>query len=401
VRALLAACALLWAGCSRPQPSGTVAEAKVRKSPARWVVLSPQAQREAGILTAPARLVSVPLTLEAAGRITPDENRTWRVGAVTEGRIVTVSVAVGDRVVPNQVLARMHSHDIHESRAAYRKALAEVARLRSAEAYARRVRDRARRLYELKAGSLEQLEHAETQLRNAQAELSNAEADLDRARRHLVEFLQIPVEAPEPEPGAGAHRDEDLIPIQSPAGGVVVARNVTPGTVVNTSTDLFVISDLSSLWMIATLAEEHLARLKPGLPVRVTVQAYPGRHFPGRIARLGEQLDPATRTVQVRVALPNRDGLLKPEMYARAEILLGPSAPALFVPQEAVQEIEGQTAVFVRTAPERFEPRAVRTARTVGTDVEITAGLRPGEVIAVRGSYILKSELLKAALAEE
>ncbi len=401
MRALLVACVLLWAGCSRPRPSGTVAEATASKTPARWVLLSAQAQREAGIATAPVRLVSVPLTLEAAGRITPDENRTWRVGAVTEGRIVSVSAAVGDRVAQDQVLARMHSHDIHESRAAYRKALAEVARLRSAEAYARRVRDRARRLYELKAGSLEQLEHAETELRNAQAELANAETDLDRARRHLVEFLQIPADVPEPAPRAEAHREEDLIPIKSPANGIVLARNVTPGTVVNPSTDLFVISDLSSLWMIATLAEEHLGRLKPGLPVWVTVQAYPGRRFEGRIARLGEQLDPTTRTVQVRVALPNRDGLLKPEMYARAEILLGRSAPALFVPQEAVQEIEGQTAVFVRTAPERFEPRPVRTGRAAGADVEIASGLRPGEVVAVRGSYILKSELLKAALGEE
>lgn len=395
------AAAFTWLGCSRPEPPGAVAQAKVQPRSARFVTLTPEAQREAGIAIERIQPTSAPLGLEASGRITVNENRTWRVGAVTEGRIIRVYVAVGDQVEQGQVLARMHSHDIHESRAEYRKAVAELARLRAVEAYARRARDRARRLYELKAGSLEQAEHAETELRNAQAAVANAEADLDRVRKHLVEFLQIPVEGPEEPAGSHAEREEDLIPIKAPASGTVLVRNVTAGAVVNPSADLFVISDLSSLWMIAAVAEEHLPKLTEGMSVRVSVQAYPGRWFHGRIARIGEELDPTTRTVKVRVELPNPAGALKPEMYARAEILLGRSEPALFVPQEAVQEIEGQPAVFVQTAPDRFEPRTVRTGRTLDGTVELASGLRAGEAVVIRGSYILKSELFKAALGEE
>ncbi|MCS6953926.1 MAG: efflux RND transporter periplasmic adaptor subunit [Bryobacterales bacterium] len=402
MRPLVVLAAAIWSlACSRPEPSGAVAEAKVQPRAPRFVTLSPEAQREAAIAIERVQPAAAPLQLEASGRITVNENRTWRVGAVTEGRIIRVYAAVGDHVEQGQVLARMHSHDIHESRAEYRKAVAEVARLRAVEAYARRARDRARRLYELKAGSLEQAEHAETELRNAQAALANAEADLERVRKHLVEFLQIPAEGPEEPAATHAHREEDLIPIKAPASGTVLARNVTAGAVVSSSTDLFVISDLASLWMIAAVAEEHLSKLREGMSVRVAVQAYPGRWFPAHIGRIAEELDPTTRTVKVRVELPNPAGALKPEMYARAEIVLGRSEPALFVPQEAVQEIEGRPAVFVQTAPNRFEPRWVRTGRTVGRDVEIGSGLRPGEAVVVRGSYILKSELFKATLAEE
>ncbi|MEO8596158.1 MAG: efflux RND transporter periplasmic adaptor subunit [Candidatus Solibacter sp.] len=397
--------ALMAAGCGKkdpPAPSSPAAAAEPPKEPA-VVVMEPAVQQSAGITVEAAPVRSLPQTVRATARLTTDENQTWRVGAITDGRIVSVLANPGDHVARGAVLARLHSHDIHESRAAYQKAQMELARARSEEGYATRVRDRAQRLYDLKAGSLEQAEHAETELKNVQTMVASANVEVERAKGHLVEFLGISPEAP-PHPGEMPHDHDDeaeFIPVTAPAAGIVLSRAVTPGTVVTPANDLFVISNLSSLWAIAEVNEEHLSKLRPGMAARIYVQSYGQEAFAGRIGRLGEAFDPATRTVKVRIDLPNRGGRLKPEMYATAEIEIGGSAPAIFVPQEATQEVRGETVVFVQTAPNRFEVRALQLGRTLGGAIEVVRGLKGGERIATRGAFVLKSEYLKSSMAGE
>jgi cobalt-zinc-cadmium efflux system membrane fusion protein len=394
-----AAAALFLAGCGR-EPQPVKAGRAAPREASNIVRLSAEGQRQAGVAVEPARLRSIPQVLRSPARLTNNENQTWRVGAVTEGRIVRVFANPGDRVRYRQVLARMHSHEIHESRAEYTKSVAELDRLRAAEAYARRLRDRARRLLDLKAGAVEQVEHAEAELRNAETAVRNAEVEVDRARRHLTDFLGIAAEESE-EHEKHESDDHELIPVRAPAAGTVLSRAVTPGTVVSPASEVFVISDLSTLWAIADVNEEHLGKLRAGMPARLTVHAYGDRVFAGRIGRLGEALDPATRTVRVRVDVPNSGGLLKPEMYATAEIELGGSATGLFVPAEAAQEVRGQTVVFVRKRAEEFEARPVELGPAVGDAVRILRGVASGEDVVSRGSFILKSEFLKATLAED
>jgi multidrug efflux pump subunit AcrA (membrane-fusion protein) len=399
-RATLVLWCLLAADCTR-QPAPAPPKAEPAPAASREVVLDAAAQKQAGVVVETIADRSLPRVLRATARVALNENRTWRVGAVTEGRIVRVLANAGDQVTQGQILARMHSHIIHESRAEYGKAVAELARAKAAAAAALRQRDRAKTLLDLKAGSVEQVEHAETELRNAQAAVGSATIEVDRTRRHLVEFLEIPADHPEHPPGALNEEDHDLIPIKSPATGTLLARNITPGMVVQPSGDLFVVTDLATLWTIASVSEEHLTSLRPGMPARTYVQAYPNRPFSGKIGNLGEELDPTTRTVRVRIDTPNLDGRLKPEMYATAEIDLGGSDSALFVPQEAFQEISGETVVFVRRAPDRFEATSVRLGRTVGNSQEVIRGLKPGDVVVTRGSFALKSVLLKASLGED
>ncbi len=383
----------------RGRPPEAVQAVVERASPPpsqREVVLDAKAQREAGVAVEKAELRSLPEVLQATGRITLNENRTWRIGAVTDGRITHIYVSAGDRVQAGQVLARMYSHDIHEARAEYQRAVSELDRLKANLDYALRVRERTRRLYELKAASLQQLEQAESELKNAQAAVAHGQVELERTRRHLTDFLKVPVELP-----AGEHEKDALVPITSPAAGTLLQRRVSIGTVVERSSELFVVTDLSTLWMIAAVSEEHLPRLRVGMPVRIQVQAYPKRSFPGTIARLAEELDPTTRTILARVEIPNADGLLKPEMYASAELELGGSEPAIFVPQTALQEINGHPSVFVRLAPERFEARPVELGRLIGSSRQVTSGLKADEWVVSRGSFILKSLLLQAAAAQQ
>jgi multidrug efflux pump subunit AcrA (membrane-fusion protein) len=400
---LCVAAILTLSSCSRQEPSPAQAAGTPPPAAApNFVTLDPATQRAAGIAVEPAAQRSIPETVRANARLTNDEDRTWRVGAITDGRVVYVMAAPGDFVEQGKPLARLHSHEIHDSRAQFRNAVSELQRAKATVAYAAKARDRARRLLELKAASQEQVEHAETELRNAEAAQATAETEVARHRAHLEEFLGVPAEQGGHQHQPGMESDEnDLIPVRAPASGTVITRNVTQGAVVTPAVDLFVISNLETLWAIAEVNEEHLGKLRPGMPARVYVQAWSQEPFSGRIAKLGESLDPQTRTVKVRIVLPNKAGRLKPEMYATAEIDVGGSKQSIFVPAEAVQEVRGQAVVFVRVDEKRFEARPVETGRTIGGAIEVVRGIRPGETVASRGAFVLKSEHLKASLAGE
>jgi cobalt-zinc-cadmium efflux system membrane fusion protein len=402
-RHLLAIVVLALSACSEaPRPSVPAPDVQASKHPAS-VTLDAKAIEEAKIEIVDASRRSIPVAIPASGRLATNENTTWRVGAITEGRIISVEAKVGDRVEKDQILARMHSHDIHESRAAYRRAVGEVTRLRSNVEYAKRTRDRTRRLYEMKASSLEQVDMSENALKNEQAALDNAMIEERRTRTHLTSFLQIPVAGPPDEGGVidPETRLDDLIPIRSPAAGIVLARVVTPGAVVNASSDMFTVCDLSTVWVIAAFQEEHLSRLRPGMSARVSVLAYPGRAFHGKLIKIDEKLDPETRTVSARIEIDNRSGLLKPEMYASVELDSGGTEPGIFVPQDAIQDVNGQATVFVARSGIEFSPAPVVTGRSYQGLIEISSGLRGGERVVARGSFILKSQLLRATMAAE
>jgi cobalt-zinc-cadmium efflux system membrane fusion protein len=193
---------------------------------------------------------------------------------------------------------------------------------------------------------------------------------------------------------------EDLIPIRAPESGIVLTRLITPGAVVSASSDLFVICDLSTIWSMAAVQEDYLARLHKGMAATVTVQAYE-RAFAGRVGKIDEKLDPQTRTVQVRVEIDNRQGLLKPEMYSTVELQAGGSEPALLVQPESIQDVNGQATIFVHLGGSRFEARAVETGKQVGDRLQVVRGLRAGERVVAEGSFVLKSQLLRASMGEE
>ncbi len=393
---------LFTTACGTSGPADKTATAEpVNEAPgAPEVVLNAAEQQEAGIVVERVRIRSLPEVVRATGRITINENRTWRVGALTGGRVVKVLAQAGDTVQKGDVLARIFSHETHEARAAYRRAISELDRLKAALAYAQSVESRTKRLFELKAASEQQLEQARVELRTAEAAVANGEVELERTRSHLRDFLHVPVDISAEQEHRSAN-GADLIPVLSPANGTLLKRNITSGTVVEISEELFVITDLDTLWVMTAVAEEHLASLRIGMPATVRVQAYPGRGFEGSLTRLDTELDPTTRTISARVEVPNPRHLLMPEMYATVEMKLHNRREAIFIPEVAIQEVDAQNAVFVRAGAGRFVPRRVLTEPAAGGNVEIVEGLQPGEEVVVAGSFLLKSQLLKATLAEE
>ena len=266
------------------------------------------------------------------------------------------------------------------------------------EAYAKQRRDRAQRLFDLKAGSRQDLETAEADLRNAQANIEKAQSEVEKERAHLNIF-GLPFD--EPSAVSTQKDEEDDIPILAPEAGVILERKATLGTVVNSGEEIFVITNISSLWMIGAANEADLSKLHAGQQVRIEVRAFPDHVFAGRILKLGEELDPATRTLQIRIEVPNPQGLLKAEMYATAKVQQSGRRAALVVPEEAIQEIDGVSMVFVQHSENEFRARTVEPGEHASGGIEILQGLQRGEPVVVKGSFALKSELLKARIQDE
>jgi cobalt-zinc-cadmium efflux system membrane fusion protein len=386
---------ILSIACNRQDTAPeTAAPAVEPKNRPGEVVLSQVAQRNGGIEIVELEPRTVTETISATGELTVNEDRTWSVGAHIEGRIREVFVKPGDIVSEGAVLAHIHSHEVHDSRADYRNAQNELNRAKAAAAQAQRLRDRAARLLALKAGSQQELDAAQAHLREAENSVRNAETEIQRVRTHIVEYLGVPLD-PKPD----GHGDE--VPITAPHSGVLLDRKVSAGSVVAAGQDMFRITDLASVWMLANVAEADLQFLRVGQPVQVLVRAHPDRVFNGRILRLGEELDPTTRTLKVRVLVPNPGRLLKPEMYATAEIERQATRTALFVPEGAVQELNANQVVFVQTAPERFEARPLQSGRAVNGGLEVLSGLKSGDRVVAKGSFVLKSQMLRGSLEED
>lgn len=400
MRYLCLAGMLMLAGCSKEAPKPEPAKAEEKRAPGE-VQLDAAMVKSGNIVSVAVETRSQPAVLRANGRLTVNEERTWHVDSLVDGRVLQLLVNVGDRVSAGQVVAKMHSHEVHEARSEYQRAKTDLAKAQSQRSFAERTRDRVKRLYDLKAASLEQTEHAESQLRDAVSAVKNAEIELERTRVHLVEFLDVSADDhPDHKPGEFIH-EEDLVPVKSRNGGVVTKRDTSVGAVLKAADLVLEVSDLSAVWMIAALPEEYLGKVKTGMTAAVHVQAYPDEVFSGKISRLGDQLDAETRTVPVRIVLANPGQRLRPEMYAVAEIAAGGAAEALFVPQSALQDLNGQAVVFLDQGGGKYAVRPVRTGRIQGANVEVLEGLAAGERVVSRGGFVLKSQMFKSSLAEE
>jgi len=196
----------------------------------------------------------------------------------------------------------------------------------------------------------------------------------------------------------GTEPDEQLtrIELRSPVAGRVVERMVAIGEFVDASDVLFVVADNSIMWLMADLYERDLVHLRPGLPVFFTVDGMPGAGFEGELTWISSQVDDRTRTVRVRADLPNRDGLLRANMFGIARIVLHDNEEVVTVPVDAVQTDGCCQLVFVKESDTVFQPRKIMLGTSENGVVEVLKGLDEGEVVASAGSFLMKTEILKA-----
>jgi Cu(I)/Ag(I) efflux system membrane fusion protein/cobalt-zinc-cadmium efflux system membrane fusion protein len=191
---------------------------------------------------------------------------------------------------------------------------------------------------------------------------------------------------------------EHEIAIDSPASGFIIERNALPNAYVQPDTKLYTIADLSTVWVYANVFQDAVGRLRPGDPAQVTVDAYPGRDFDGRVDQILPQVDPATRTVRVRLIFRNPGVVLKPGMYVNVDINL-PLGKQLVIPASAVLQSGSRAIAFIDHGDGNLEPREVQTGPQIGDFVIVLKGLQPGDHVVSSANFLVDSEAqLQAAM---
>ncbi len=345
-----------------------------------------------GVRWEPVAASEVVSMVELPGQLVPDEDRTARLGAPAQGRVLTVHVRPGERVARGQPLVTLQSPEASAARSDYDKAVAELASRRAAATYARTARDRADRLLAIKAASRQEAERAAADDELARAGLAQAEAEVARARAAMAQL------------GASSSSPSGSMVIRSPVAGVVLSRDALPGMVAEAGAPLATVSDPRTLWLEIAAPDRVAGDLRAGAQVRFTVPAFPADTFEARVQSVGGALDTMTRTVPVRALVPNGAGRLRPAMFATTWIQGGAARPAVLVPDSAVQLLDHRPVVFVATPDgsggARFERRDVEVGTTVGGQTQVLSGLRPGETVVVAGAFAIKSEFARSRMAE-
>jgi cobalt-zinc-cadmium efflux system membrane fusion protein len=187
----------------------------------------------------------------------------------------------------------------------------------------------------------------------------------------------------------------------APFNGVVTSVGVAVGDMVQTSAPVVTLADPSTVWMVANVPEREAVSVRPGETATVRFDAYAGHTFSGHVMDVASQADATTGTVAVRCELPNADGALRANMFGTVEIAAPLDHDAVLVPEAALQDVNGQTAVFVPAGKGRFVWRAVHAGETSNGMTEIVSGVASGTPVVADGSYWLKAALLQGAIPDE
>ena len=305
--------------------------------------------------------VAVPFTLPAV--VEADPARLVKVMPPLAGRIVRLNKQLGDQVKAGDVLFTMDSPD-------FALATADAAKARAALTLASHGLERQRELDKSDLAVRRDLEQAQSDFAQASSEAARADARLRQSGAR-----------------AGANADGKLA-VRSPIAGRVVELAAAEGAYWNDATaPLMTVADLSRVFVSANAQEKDLARLYVGQQASVKLDAY-AAPLTGEVRYVGDLLDPDTRTVKVRLPFDNRDGNLKPGMFAEATLSSRPHQ-GILVPMAAVIQGGFSSRAFVEVGPWRFAPREVKLGVQIGQQIEVLGGLKAGERIVVKDGVLL------------
>ena len=328
------------------------------------VAISPERIQMLGVRTDAASLRSMARTVRAVGTVAADERRIGVVNPKFEGWIEQLRVSTtGQAVRRGEALLEVYSPDLVLAQREYLVARSAAAEMAQADPMAR--------------------DNAKAIAAAALSRLKNWDISADQLAR-----LQ--------RTGTATR----TLTLTAPISGIVMDKPALQGLHFGAGDMLYRIVDLSTVWLLADVFEQDLAQIRPGQSANITVQAYPGRVFEGRVAFVYPTVNAQTRTAKVRIEVPNADLLLKTDMYATVEIAApAESATVLAVPDSAVLDTGTRQTVLVDRGEGRFEPRAVKLGNRGGGYVAVLEGLRDGDKVVTGANFLIDAESnLRAAL---
>jgi membrane fusion protein, heavy metal efflux system len=368
-------------GRSMPGMSGTPAPAGpgagARAEEAVEVSLTPEAIERAGIKIAEVKLQSSVSGVTVPGTVMSNAYRDTKVNALVGGVVREVMVELGAEVRRGAPLAVTFSSELADAQMKYLSMRAML------EADHQKL-ERTQQLVALGAASRQELEETTAVHTGHETEVAAA-----RQRLLLLGLSSERVAKLETAPQVVSE-----VTVTSPADGLVIARSVNPGQVINAGQELFVVTDLSAVWVIGDLYERDFSRVRVGSPTTITLPSMPDRGAKGRVAYIDPRVDAATRTAKVRVEVPNRRGDLRLGMFVTMSIETGTTERITVVPRAAVQTIGDRSVVYVPAEGEdgKFVERAVKLGPPAGDFVPVLDGLKPGDKVVTDGSFYLRAE---------
>jgi len=337
--------------------------------------------RESGFVTVTVAGRTLRRSVSCNATIAYDGNHHARLASPVSGTIATVHIDLGQHVERGGPLVTVTSAQLGAAKAAYRQAQADL-RLRE------RNHERAAGLMDSGATSKRALLEAETRLEESRIEEM-------RARQELLSLGFA--EASLAGVAAGDDTDAGLV-ITSPFAGVIIHRDAVVGEVIDSSRPLMAVADVARMWADLDVQGADVVAVEPGQLVELRVDGLRGPVFTGEVTWVGTEVDRRTRLLKARAEVSNSEGLLKANMFARADIMVGAAQPVLVVPAVAVQWDGCCNLVFERQSTTEFVPRKVKLGPAVDGVHEVLAGLNGGEEIVTAGSFLLKTEILKGNL---
>ncbi|MBH0210419.1 MAG: efflux RND transporter periplasmic adaptor subunit [Nitrospira sp.] len=371
------------AGCD-----GTPSDVVASKTPAAVstpgrITLSAEESTRVGLVVQPVVRSDFRTHRDFPAIVQPNQRNMAEITTLVRGRVVEVYADLGQEVKANAPLAILYSSELGLAQSAYLKAKAKLH-------VAEQAFNRAQFLLQEQVIGEAELQRRQAELLSAQAEGNESHDRLKLLGMNDEEFRRL----------ERSRQIRSVVPIVAPFGGRIIGRKLTRGEVVETTENLFVIADLSEVWVLANIPEKdipfvHSVHASGGTQVDVRINAYPKEVFKGTITYVGDVLDPITRTMQLRIELPNQDGRLKSEMFATIRLFSESQPDRLAVPEAALQRDQGRTFVFVQRGANEYEMRDVHIGESNGTLTSILGGLNEGEQVVTHGAFVLKSELLK------
>jgi membrane fusion protein, heavy metal efflux system len=343
------------------------------------VSLTPDAMGRAGIKTAVVQRRAMAASITVPGTVAPNAYRETKATALVGGIVRNVDVELGTHISRGQPLAILVSTDLADAQMKYLSARAMVA----AE---HQKLTRTEKLVALGAASRQELEEIS-------AVHAARETETAAARQRL---LLLGLSSQQVAALRTANEIVSEVPVPAPGTGTVTARAVNSDQVVSAGQELFVIADLSTVWIIADLYEQDFATIRVGSAATVTVPAMPPVR--GRVAYIDPRVDPAARTAKVRVEVANGMGALRLGMFVSVSFTAAATTPGAVVPRAAVQAVGDRSVVYVAAEGEegRFVERTVKLGATVEDSVQVLEGLDSGERIVIEGSFYVRAEAARS-----
>tara|TARA_R110002072_G_scaffold295396_1_gene466329 strand:- start:5600 stop:7288 length:1689 start_codon:yes stop_codon:yes gene_type:complete len=373
------------------------------------IVIMPTAIKAFGVKMDQVSVHTLVPSFTAPARVAYNTERMAYIGSAVVGRVNTLPVRQGDLVKQGDILLVVDSPELGEAQSEYvqKRTMAHAAD--PIFELAKSAAERAKKLYDESEGiSLTEVQKRLAEQQVAESALLNARAAMSGAANRLQLLGMTEAEI---KKLAETGKITPKYTVRTPIAGRIIRRDVTLGELVRSDRDsLMIVADTTKLWVLVDVPEMRLKDLGVGSTARITLAAFPDEVFEGNVSFISADINEATRTAQIRVEVDNANGLLRPGMFAQAEIMSNSNvqgstiqASVLAVPESAIQTIEGKPVVFVPfpEKPDTFLKRPVTVSESVGGMLPVLHGLREGESIVVAASFILKAQLGKSSAKHE